>query len=221
VPATGIALTDDLTKDLDVLDVKASQGSGTAVEGVLRADLGNLAPGASATVSVRVQPTKEGAFSPTAIVRCNEVDLVASNNAASQRTQLTQFAVHPAGSTSGIDLTGTWVSAGQSIRGAGVDLQATLEGTFVVRNAGTAAAPATKLRFLLSYTFGPFLEEDLLQEVDVPPLAPGKTFEAHLRANLAKGDSAVGDVLTAMVDATKLVADANPENNVVRSKPIP
>ena len=217
-PATDVFLTDDISKDLNVLNVKASDGSATAADGVVRADLGDLAVGKSATVDVEVQPAKEGAYAPLAIVRANEVDLNPSDNASFVHSRA---AGQPAAPSSGIDLTGTWKSAGQTIEGAGVDLQATLEGVFEVRNGGTAPAPATKLRFYLSYTIGPFLEEELIQEVDVPALAPGKTFEARVKANLAKGRLAEGDVLTAFVDATNLVSESNKDNNRVHSKPIP
>ena len=103
----------------------------------------------------------------------------------------------------------------QTSTGAGAELQATIIGTFEVRNIGDKIAPATKLRFFLAE--GKIIDGNaaLFEEVAVPELAPGKTFTAELKGPLVQGEDAIGLYMIAFVNATKTVEEANKDNNVI------
>ncbi len=68
-PEDGATLTDTLHGPLDVASVVASQGSCHVARDVVRCTLGSLAPGASATVSVRLRPTGPGTIAAMTVVR--------------------------------------------------------------------------------------------------------------------------------------------------------
>jgi uncharacterized repeat protein (TIGR01451 family) len=83
--ATGVVLTDTLPAD--VAFVSASTGC-TPAGNTVTCNIGNLANGASTTVTITVTPTKAGTITNTASVRGNESDPRQSNNSASVTTTI-------------------------------------------------------------------------------------------------------------------------------------
>jgi uncharacterized repeat protein (TIGR01451 family) len=88
--ATGVTLVDRLP---DAVFVSATSSQGTCVrqgkgrrDGDLVCDLGTLAPGASATVTIVVTPSRDGTITNTATVRANEPDADRADNTATETT---------------------------------------------------------------------------------------------------------------------------------------
>jgi uncharacterized repeat protein (TIGR01451 family) len=81
--ATGVRLEDALPPELNFVSVQTSQGSGTNDNGIVRGELGTLAIGSNATVTVQVAPTVLGPVTNTVVVSATETDLELTNNTAS------------------------------------------------------------------------------------------------------------------------------------------
>lgn len=86
-PATGVTVTDELPGGLSARSSSASQGSCSGTTTVTCA-LGDLASGASATVSIVIRPTSAGSLTNTARVSGNQPDPDQANNSATQTTQV-------------------------------------------------------------------------------------------------------------------------------------
>ena len=88
--ATGVTLVDRLP---DAVFVSASSTQGTCVrdgksrrDGTLTCDLGSLAPGASAIVTIVVTTSRDGTIANTATVRANEPDADRADNTDTEET---------------------------------------------------------------------------------------------------------------------------------------
>jgi uncharacterized repeat protein (TIGR01451 family) len=90
-PATGVTATDTLPSGLTARSTTASQGTCSGTTTVTCA-LGDLASGASATVTIVVRPTAAGKITNTASVSGNQPDPNSANNTASQDTTITAAA---------------------------------------------------------------------------------------------------------------------------------
>ena len=84
-PATGVAVNDALPGGLSARSTSASQGSCSGTTTVTCA-LGDLASGASATVTIVVRPSEAGTLSNTATVSGGQPDPNDANNTATQDT---------------------------------------------------------------------------------------------------------------------------------------
>jgi len=84
--ATGVTLTDNLPAGAAFVSATPSQGSCVEASGTVACDLGDLASGASATITIVVTPTTGGAITNTASVAGNETDPDDTNNHASTDT---------------------------------------------------------------------------------------------------------------------------------------
>jgi uncharacterized repeat protein (TIGR01451 family) len=227
-PATGVTVLNQLSPNVDVMDVKGSAGSATAANGVARMELPELGPKATATMTVqlKLKPTDTSQERPltavtlAAFVRSKDPDPAPSNNRAVQVAKLSTSG--PDAAVAGVDLTGAWKALLQTSEGAGADLQATVEGVFEVKNTGTETAAPTRLRFFLSddRVYEPAFSQ-LIQETGVPELKPGASVRITLKARLRKGEDAIGLFVIAVVNATNTVAEASRKNNIVPGGPIP
>jgi uncharacterized repeat protein (TIGR01451 family) len=85
--ATGVTVTDDLPGELAARSSSASQGtcSGTTT---VTCSLGDMASGASATVTIVIRPGSPGTITNTARVSGNQPDPQPANNSATQQTQV-------------------------------------------------------------------------------------------------------------------------------------
>lgn len=90
--ATNVVLTDVLPAGLSFTSGSASQGTVNHVTGTVTANLGSLASGASATVTINtnVAPTASGTINNTASVTGTEVDDDPTNNSDTESTQVDQ-----------------------------------------------------------------------------------------------------------------------------------
>lgn len=84
--ATGVVTSDTLPANVTFVSANSTRGSATQIGGVVSANIGDLAVGASATVTIVVRPNAAGILSNTATVRAATPDPVAANNTATQTT---------------------------------------------------------------------------------------------------------------------------------------
>jgi uncharacterized repeat protein (TIGR01451 family) len=96
-PATGVTVTDALPAGVTFGSATPSQGSCSGTTTVT-CSLGDLANGASATITIVVQPTAEGTLSNPASVTADQPDPDSANNGASTHT-----AVEAAGAEARVD----------------------------------------------------------------------------------------------------------------------
>jgi uncharacterized repeat protein (TIGR01451 family) len=80
--ATGVRVTDALPPSVNFVSADSSQGTISQGGGVVTGNLGSLAGGASATVTIRVIPTALGRITNAATVTRNEADADVSDNTA-------------------------------------------------------------------------------------------------------------------------------------------
>ena len=93
--ATAVTLVNDLPSAVALQSAVPSQGSCQLAGQTLTCNLGNVASGGSATVTLTVVPTVTGAIQDTATVTANENDNNLSNNTASvTETVLVNSALH-------------------------------------------------------------------------------------------------------------------------------
>jgi uncharacterized protein (TIGR03437 family) len=81
-PATGVAVTDQLPQGATFVSASATKGSCDNNAGTVTCNIGDLAVGANAAVTIVVTPAVAGALANTARVRGNEPDPIQSNNQA-------------------------------------------------------------------------------------------------------------------------------------------
>ena len=86
-PATGVTVTDTLPSGLSARSSAASQGSCSGTTTVTCA-IGDMASGASATVTIVIRPSAAGTITNTASVTGNQPDPNTANNTATQDTTI-------------------------------------------------------------------------------------------------------------------------------------
>jgi uncharacterized repeat protein (TIGR01451 family) len=90
ISATGVVLTDTLPGSLTFVSATTSQGSlitpPVGSNGVVTANLGTIAPGATVTVTITTKSTASGNVTNSATASSNESDSDPTNNTASQTT---------------------------------------------------------------------------------------------------------------------------------------
>jgi len=84
--ANGVQVTDDLPSQVDPVSASSSQGSCETKGKKVTCDLGSLASGATATVTIQVTTKKVGQLSNTATVTTSDPDLYAENNSDTETT---------------------------------------------------------------------------------------------------------------------------------------
>ncbi|HZI87832.1 MAG TPA: PQQ-dependent sugar dehydrogenase, partial [Pyrinomonadaceae bacterium] len=92
--ATNVSMVDTLPSGLTFVTATPTQGSCNGA-GPVTCSLGNLAAGASAVVTIAVNPTSTGSVMNSATVSAAETDFDASNNSASITTFIQPFAPSP------------------------------------------------------------------------------------------------------------------------------
>jgi uncharacterized repeat protein (TIGR01451 family) len=94
---TGVVLTDTLGTNLRYISATASQGTFSQSGGVVMFNVGTLAPGASATVTITAQATEDGAVTDSASVTSTSADPNTTNNSASASTLVAEPAIFVSG----------------------------------------------------------------------------------------------------------------------------
>ena len=133
-PATGVIATDAVPAGAVFVAAGASQGTASLVGGTVMANLGDLAAGNSATVTIVITPLGAGAVTNTAAVTATEPDPDPSNNSATVMTP-----INPAPPLPAVDLAVTQSAPTSGV--AGQDLSYTI----VVTNAGPGNESAARL----------------------------------------------------------------------------
>jgi len=124
--------------------------------------------------------------------------------------------------TNGPDLTGTWNSLTQTCRGVGATQKCQLKGSVQVRNQGNQKAPlAAFLWFYLSADNVFDGGDTFLKQVAVGALNPGKAQGKKLSYMLPTGQTASGQYVIAVIDATNTVLETDESNNVIVFGPLP
>jgi Domain of unknown function DUF11 len=85
-PANGVLATDHLPSAVSPVSVSPSEGTCTGAGSVVTCDLGTLAKGAKATITIKVMPRAVGRITNAASVRANEADPNDDNNPATTHT---------------------------------------------------------------------------------------------------------------------------------------
>ncbi|HYY98907.1 MAG TPA: DUF11 domain-containing protein, partial [Pyrinomonadaceae bacterium] len=97
VGATGVVLTDTLPAGLTFVSATTSQGGlvtpPVGSSGIVTANLGSLAPSATATVTVTARGASSGVLTNAAAVTGNESDPTSANNTANQTTTVKDAAL--------------------------------------------------------------------------------------------------------------------------------
>lgn len=109
--ATNVALTDTLPAGVSFVSATSTQGSCAHTGGIVICDLGTLADGGLATVTVVVTPAAAGIISNTTSVAAAESDPVPGNNTASESTTVDSL---PTGPLEIIDVLPDVLAPGQS-----------------------------------------------------------------------------------------------------------
>jgi uncharacterized repeat protein (TIGR01451 family) len=125
-PASGVVVTDALPANADFVSAQSSAGGCFKFGNSLECNLGGLAAGAGATVTVVVKPTATGVLSNTATVRSGEADSDTSNNSATVATTVQEAA----------DLSITNVDSPDPLVGGGAI-------TYTIRVTNLGPSPAT------------------------------------------------------------------------------
>ncbi len=120
------------------------------------------------------------------------------------------------------DLTGTWLSLTQRCKGAGATQKCKLNGKVQVYNQGSQKAPsASFVQFYFSVD-NVFDGGDLfLEQVTVGALKPGRAKSKKMKYKLPIGQTASGQYVIAVLDATGLIAEQDETNNALIFGPIP
>lgn len=117
----------------------------------------------------------------------------------------------------GPDLIGTWNPVSQSCSKD----KCKLKGSVRVVNQGTATAPASYVRVLLSDDAVLDPSDAVLKESKIKKLKPGRGKTSKVKVTLPPGVNAAGKYLFALVDAFYSVAELVETNNVSMSGTIP
>jgi uncharacterized repeat protein (TIGR01451 family) len=88
--ATGVVLTDTLDANLKYVSATTTQGSFSQLNGVVTFDLGTIAGGATATLTVTARTLEDGTVTNSAAVTSTSADPDSSNNSASANTTVTE-----------------------------------------------------------------------------------------------------------------------------------
>ena len=133
--ATGVVVSDFLPSGATFVGATSSQGTANSqLRGnLLTSDLGTIAAGASATLTITVTPTVAGTISNTASVMSNLLDPTPGNNSATTTSTVTGTTVAPTLALSQV-VSPSSIAPGQP---------ATI--TITVRNTGTVTAPGVIL----------------------------------------------------------------------------
>ncbi len=121
--ATGVVVTDDLPAGLEYVKATTSQGTVSASNGVVTANLGTLPVGATATITVTAKANLEGKIVNTATVKGIETESILTNNSAQASLEV----LKPAPTKGQLNVTASAVSCATStpIVGAGFTINGT------------------------------------------------------------------------------------------------
>jgi uncharacterized repeat protein (TIGR01451 family) len=97
--ATGVTAADQLPATATFVSASSTQGTCSQASGVVTCNLGTLASGASATITIVVRPTATGTILNTVMVVANEAETNNADNTATQPTLVVGVITPPAAPT--------------------------------------------------------------------------------------------------------------------------
>jgi uncharacterized repeat protein (TIGR01451 family) len=135
--ATGVRVTDDLPKEVDLVSATATVGKCASKGQKVTCELGQIGTGVNyggpATVSISVIPRKTGTIKNTASVNGDQKDPVASNNKATATTSV----IGPAATCRGVAVSLAGTAGNDVITGTGGrDVIATFRGNDTIASLG-------------------------------------------------------------------------------------
>jgi uncharacterized repeat protein (TIGR01451 family) len=121
--ATGVSVSDDLPAGLEYVKATTSQGTVSASNGIVTANIGTLPVGATATITVTAKATLVGKVVNTATVKGNETETTLTNNSAQASLEV----LKPAPTKGQLNVTASALSCATStpIVGAGFTINGT------------------------------------------------------------------------------------------------
>jgi uncharacterized repeat protein (TIGR01451 family) len=141
--ATGVVVTDQLPAGVTLVSVSASQGSCSGQPTMVCA-LGSLGPGATATITIVVQPTAAGTITNTVTIHGGQPDSNPLNDTAVATTVVNGVFSPPAVGCTSLRVAPRSLAVGQRVSLRVVALGGTVSGLQVrVRGAGISASART------------------------------------------------------------------------------
>ncbi|MGV3721035.1 MAG: CARDB domain-containing protein [Actinomycetota bacterium] len=202
--ATFASLTDTLPPSATILSATASQGQAYIVGSVVTARLGEMAPGASANVTVEVRFAVPGPTSHTALATSFETDVDPSDDTLTQTVNVTTPVL--------AELNLEWTSVKVVCPRIG---KCRYSGKLKVRNQGGTDARKFVVRFYTSSDRTLDSNDGRIAEVKVARLAKGRSATVRLNAKAFRGRSPY--YVLAVIDAAGVVEEANEADNVAAS----
>lgn len=204
--ATGVTMSDTLPAGVTFTSVTSSQGTAEEAGGVVTADLGSLASGASATVTVTVSvdPGTTGTLTNTATATGTETDTNTQNNSDTETTAV----------NSSVDLvitkTGSiaTVSPGNSFS---YEIVVTNEGPSTATDVSMTDTLPAELEFVnATSTAGTVNNVGNAITADLGTLAPGASVSITLHTRVLASAS---DMIQNTATVTSAETDSNSQNN--------
>ena len=148
--ATGVIVSDPLPAGVTLVSVSTSQGTCSGTTAIV-CSLGSLAGGASATITIVVQPQSPGTLTNVVTVTGSQPDANPSNNTAAATTTVNGAFTPPTVGCTALRVTPRSLSVGQRVSLRVVALGGTVSGLQVrVRGAGIAASARTNAQGVAS-----------------------------------------------------------------------
>lgn len=202
--ATFTSLTDTLPATATILSATPSQGQAYIVGSVVTARLGDLAPGATATVVVQVRFSVPGQTPHTALATSFETDVDPPDDTLTQTVNVAAPVL--------AELNLEWTSVKVVCPPIG---KCRYTGKLKVRNQGGTDARKFVVRFYTSSDRMLDSNDGRIAEVNVARLAKGRTGTVRLNAKAFRGHSPYN--VLAVIDAAGAVEEANEADNVAAS----
>lgn len=223
VSAERVAVDDLLPTTVECLGVTPSQGTSSFLDATrhqVHCDLGTLAGGTSATISVVVKPTVAGQLVTTATVTSTSPDPNPYDDTVSVETTVNTTG-GGGGWTSGADLTVAWLKSSARYSKTRRGTTCKLSGRYKVSNVGIETVTTkTVVRFYLSDDLVLDPSDRVLGSKTVSTVRVKGSVQGSFQASLPAGVTATGKYLVAVVDADGLVAEPNEQNNAVAVGPL-
>jgi uncharacterized repeat protein (TIGR01451 family) len=217
ITATGATLTMSLPVSVNIVSV--SSGCADVGSSVI-CSFGEFAGHSGRVVELTAAPTIPGVVTNTVIIGANETDSAPGNNRADHTVAVSRNPALP-----DVDLTGSWFEGlnlasapRQKCGGGEATTRCRVWGRFNVRNFGSAAAPATVVRFYLSTSATRVTGAQIGPSVVVKPLKAGGSRRVKFADVFGRNLS--GLFVVAVVDAGGAVIETDETNNVIAFGPV-
>ena len=211
--ANDVMLTDIYPAIGRLKSATATQGQVTVAPDRVVADLGALAPGASAKLDVTVVPGQLAVAVNNAAVSAANDDPATADNVVVTRTRVVPSPM--------AELVGLWRAIKQECRIRNRVVLCTLKGSLRVYDVGSRPSGPLAVRIYLSDTTTTGPSSLVLQDYRISQIRPGKSVDLNLNKTLPPSQCGSGRYIIAVVDPLGTVVEANRDNNVAVFGPLP